>query len=145
MKILKRIVLIFFDILIVFLVGGWLYQLYEEFLSLPKETELMKFTIFQIKLILFTLFLISSVTFLWFTNFNKEKKDERDFNFIKGELSEIIKLISTKSEEICFPEVSNLKISLSSELERINEAKKIDDIFNLLFKLVEKVSSSKQY
>ncbi|MGC8765189.1 MAG: GAF domain-containing protein [Brevinematia bacterium] len=144
MKSAKKAIAIFFDIFILLFISGWIYMLYREFISLPRDNELLKFFIFQIKLILFTLFLISSIAFIWFTGFRKNGKESIDLNFLKKEFEGLNKLIQTKLEDKSYVDVIDKKLFLSSEIEKLIDAKNIEEIFKLLFKSVEKITKAER-
>lgn len=67
---------ILLDVVVIAVIVLWAYYLYREFSQLPSGSENMKFTIFTIKSLLFSLFLIASVTCLFYINSISDKKNQ---------------------------------------------------------------------
>ncbi|MCX7821529.1 MAG: GAF domain-containing protein [Brevinematales bacterium] len=130
MNMVKKIFIFLLDFLIILFISLWIYLLYIEFTNLPKNTDMLKFSIFQIKLTLFTLFLISSIAFLWWTTAKNEKID---LNPIQKELENIKKIIPEVKKE------QQIEITdYSLEIDKILDSKNLDELFNNLFKLLKK-------
>lgn len=55
---MKKIFSIILAVLVVGIIGFWLYLLYQDFSSLPREGVGIRFTLFQMKALLFTLFTV---------------------------------------------------------------------------------------
>ncbi len=133
MNFIKKIFVFILDLLIILFISLWIYMLYIEFINLPRNTEMFKFSIFQIKLTLFTLFLISSIAFLWWTGIKNEKTEKIDLSQVGKEIESLKKII---------PELKNekeIKINESKlEIEKITEAKNNEELFKNLFNLLQK-------
>lgn len=134
MNLLKKFFIILLDLLIILFICLWIYLLYLEFTNLPRNTEMFKFSIFQIKLTLFTLFLISSLVFLWWTG-NREKSEKIDLSNISKEIESLKKTIPELKIE------KQIEIKESElEIEKILESKNINELFNNLFKILKKTT-----
>ncbi len=64
---MKKIFSIILTILIIGATGVWLYLLFQDYVSLPRDAENYRFTLFHMKSLLFTIFVIASLCILMFT------------------------------------------------------------------------------
>ncbi len=133
----KKILIFLLDFLIIGFVLLWIYLLYREFIELPRNSELLKFSIFQIKLILFTLFLISAITFLWFTN-NKSEKEDSKISTLSKEIELLKNNILTKEEKI----VKISEENIYPNIEEIMNSKNINELFENLFKVLKRITNA---
>ena len=142
---LKKIFYVAFDVFLLIIIAGWTYLLYREFLSLPDNSELLRFSLFQIKLILFTLFLISAVTFLWFTTTLQKNKtlsiDNRYLKDLEENLKKISFLVGEKKEEDLFSEITT---SYFSEIEKLVNVKSIEELFDDFIKISKKITKARR-
>lgn len=65
---MKKVVSIILDVILVAVIILWGYMLYKEFGSFTADTGAIKFSLFNIKVILFGLFVIASVSVLFYIN-----------------------------------------------------------------------------
>lgn len=134
MKIQKRIAQIILDILIFLVVSFWAYLLYQDFSSLPGG-EQMKFAYFNIKILLFALFLIASVTCVFYFNllarkntpndtFSEFKPDQQDLDLVLKEIKEMRNDLLEKSK--------NAERTISPNLSLNHTAKSMEKIDSLI-------------
>lgn len=105
MQIRKTILNLVLDLFIFAIIGFWAYMLYKDFNLLPAGTENMKYTLFNIKLLLFTLFLISSIAVMVYVNlFDKSKSGmvsggvNMDIRGLEKDLEEIKKMVQVMND-----------------------------------------------
>lgn len=145
MSLFRKIIFVIIDLLLAFIVIWWTYNLYREFVSLPDKSELMKFSIFQIKLFVFSFFLIACVSFIWFTTSLKkpssEPLDNKRMADIEEKVSQILSYVSKGEAEELFIEKGGL---ILSEIEKISDARSVDELFSSLFRIARKLTNSKR-
>lgn len=73
-----RILNIILDVVVAAVIVFWAYLLYREFNQLPLSSENRVFSVFNIKVLLFSLFLIASITSLFYFNVIFEKRSRPD-------------------------------------------------------------------
>ncbi len=71
---MKNVLNIILDLAVISIILIWGYMLFEEFKSLPVNNIIGQFTIFNIKILLFSLFLICAVTSVFYLNLINERK-----------------------------------------------------------------------
>ncbi len=84
--------------LIVLIIIVWAYFLYQDFKDLPVSGENLKFTVFNVKILLFSLFLITSLTTAFYLNSMdkreiKQQPGDHDHSFLVQKINDAINLI----------------------------------------------------
>ena len=103
---MKRFISFFITIIFVGIVGIWIYILIKDYQTLPANSELLKFTLFQIKALLFALFfIISSVVF--FAVSHEKNKSEQVSSETKPDLADFS--VSVNKEK-AFNVFANLEV-----------------------------------
>jgi hypothetical protein len=101
MRIAKRAMNVVLDVLVALVILVWAYLLYKDFSSLPSHNESAQYTLFNIKVLLFALFLIASIVITAFINLFSARAIEPSKVMKPVENSSEIKpLVSVNTEQI---------------------------------------------
>lgn len=129
---------IILDIIVAAVIVFWAYMLYREFNQLPLNGENRVFTVFNIKVLLFSLFLIASITSLFYFNVIFEKRSRSDSSqpgaasvdrAVIDSLGEIKSMLGKRTPDI---EPSPEKERISEERMEENITRKFDQAQRLL-------------
>lgn len=143
---------ILMDIFIAVIVLVWAYLLYKEFLQLPTGNQWASFSLFNIKILLFSLFLIASVTVVFYINMMEKKSGKsasilraNDQDRIIDELYEIKGMLSGRSQtellQKPIPDTSNSDILLKKmdSFYRLLSAQSSDALFSEIVRLAPSI------
>lgn len=134
----SRVFNILLDIVVVGVIVLWAYFLYREFNLLPSGNENLKFTVFNIKALLFALFLIASITSLFYFNSISEKKNaslpgnERDIDSTVNSILALLKERSPVLPAAAVNEKDRKKDDHADEVADDRITKKFDPLLKIL-------------
>lgn len=107
---MKKIISIFLAIFIIGIVAFWLYLLYTDYQSLPRDSGQIKFTLFQMKSLLFTIFVIATLTVIMYAQLSSRMEENTGGPRKYSRKSDLEQYSASHTEQEAVNVVANLEV-----------------------------------